>query len=262
MATLLIPYGLVDGRIVHIDDVPRGKACGARCASCDSELVAKKGGERIHHFAHYHANGHGCEGWLHKTAKRILYERITRSMRWRSSVPIAWSCQVKESPSDTRPTFVHEIDLLGKGILNNARLEQYLPTWNIRPDITLMAGDTPKGLIEVVDTHRPEPPVLASGLPVIEVHVSEGADLEKLAKGRIPLAVVHNYPCPEPKKCRPTRLRPNKPLRNLSRLRPCSECGAVVVQGENAAYRAKWRDNALRDEAWYCRPCYSRLPPM
>lgn len=257
MTTLKIPYGLdSEGLIVHVDDVPRGIACGARCASCDSKLVAKKGDEVIHHFAHYQANCHGCEGWLHKTAKRILYERITRSIARRSFFPIAWSCRGKE------PAVVHEVDLLNKGILNNASLEQYLPTWNIRPDITLKAGTTPKGLIEVVDTHRPEPPVLASGLPVLEVHVSDGSDLEILAKGRVPVAVMHNYPCPDPKKCRPTRLRPNKPLKDLTRLRPCSECGAIVVQGVNAAYRAKWRDNALHDERWYCRPCYSQLPPM
>ena len=245
MTTLLIPYGLVDGRIVHVDDVQRGKACGARCAGCDSELVAKKGEERIHHFAHYQANGHECEGWLHKTAKRILYERITQSIARRSSFPIKWSC------SDEEPAFVHEVDLLGKGVLNNASLEQYLPTWNIRPDITLMAGDTPKGLIEVVDSHRPESPVLASGLPVLEVHVFEGPALEVLAKGTIPVAVMHNYPCPEPS----TRLRADTPLTRLSRLRPCSECGEIVVQGENAVY-TNWAEQPSRNEAWYCRPCY------
>ena len=270
MTTLKIPYGLdSEGLIVHVDDVPRGKACGARCASCDSELVAKKGEVRTHYFAHYSGNRHGCEGWLHKTAKRILYERITRSINQRSPIPIKWSCP------DEEPQLVHEVDLLGKGILNNARLEQYLPTWNIKPDITLMAEDTPKGLIEVVDTHRPEPPVLASGLPVCEVHVSEGADLEVLAKDIIPVAVMHNYPCPDPvcpicyrrrsKGCNYYKKRHMPTTHDYCDTcktwgdrkhfhHNCSKCGVVVRMGGNAVYRAKWRDNAWHDESWVLSP--------
>ena len=280
MTTLLIPYGLDSGdRIVHVDDVPRGKACGARCAGCDSELVANKGPIRRHYFSHYQANSHGCEGWLHKTAKRILHQRITRSIARRSPFPIKWSC------SDKEPAFVHEVDLLGKGILNNASLEQHLPTWNIRPDITLMAGDTPKGLIEVVDTHRPQPPVLESGLPVLEVHVSEGANLDVLAKGTIPVAVMHNYPCPEPKRskyCRRCLLnrkmqvtlkgglcymcdRP-RPRRRSVR---CMKCGETLVEGR-MAYRHRasqgWQLRNLHDFAfrldWRCRTCHENVTAL
>ncbi len=258
MTTLHIPYGLVDDRIVHVDDVPRGKACGARCAACGSDLVARKGEERIHHFAHYQANGHECEGWLHKTAKRILYERVIRSMRWKSGFPIKWSC------SDKEPAFVHEVDLLGKGILNNASLERYLPTWNIRPDITLMAGATPKGLIEVVVTNRPKPPVLASGLPVLEVHVSAGADLEVLDKGRIPVAVMHNYPCPDPK--RPTHRRPPPPRRRVH----CTKCGETLRDGRMAyvywASKGRWHLRHLHDFAflsdWRCRTCHENVTAL
>ena len=279
MTTLLIPYGLdADGRIVHVDDVPRGKACGARCASCESELVAKKGDQKIHHFAHYQATGHGCEGCLHKTAKRILSQRIGDAIGMKgAAVPIKWSCVGEEPPDD------HEVDLLGKGILNNIRVEQHLPTWNIRPDITLMADDTPKGLIEVVDTHSPEPPVIASGLPVLEVHVSEPADLKVLAESAIPVAVMHNYPCPDPK-CKICYRRRSEGCNYYKKRHipithdycdicktwgdrkhfhhNCSKCGVVVRMGGNAVYAAKWRDNAWRDQSWYCRPCYSQLLPV
>lgn len=272
MTTLLIPYGLdSDDRIVHVDAVPRGKACGARCASCDSELVAKKGDVRIHHFAHQQANGHGCEGWLHSTAKRILSQRIADAMAGGAPVPIKWSCPREEL------AFVHEVDLLGKGILNSIRVEQYLSIWNIRPDITLMAGDTPKGLIEVVDTHSPEPPVVDAGLPVLEVHVSEPADLKVLVESAIPVAVMHNYPCPDPicdtcnrrkssgclhcEVCR-RHVTPQHHYCGVCKTcadrkhshRNCSECGVVVRQGE-WIYRATWRGAGWTDEVWYCRPC-------
>ena len=116
MTTLHIPYGLVDDRIVHVDDVPRGKACGARCASCDSDLVARKGEVRIHHFAHHQANGHGV--------RRLGYTRqqsgfstsvVTRSMRQKSSLPhqmVLWRHDGGGVPTCAG---VHEVDLAKQG---------------------------------------------------------------------------------------------------------------------------------------------------
>ena len=312
MTTLKIPYGLdSSGRIVHVDDVPRGKACGARCASCGSELVAKKGdsGKVIHHFAHYQSNGHSCEGWLHSTAKAILAQRITDSMAGKAPFPIKWACPREELKC------VHEADLLGKGfignipveqhrsayqmglpglggghevdlekaILNNIRVEKLLSTWNIRPDITLMAGDTPMGLIEVVDTHPPEPPVIDAGLPVLEVHVSEPAHLNVLAESATPVAVMHNYPCPDPI-CDLCGRRKSSGCLHCGVCRRhvtpehhhcgvvckactdrkhyhanCSNCGVIVAQGEYV-YTAKWRGTHWEEEVWLCRPC-SHKPP-
>ena len=242
MATFRIPYGLdSDDRIVHVDDVPRGKACGARCASCDSELVAKKGDVRMHHFAHQKDNGYACEGQLHSTAKRILSQRFTDAIADGAPVPIKWPCQ------DEAPRGSHEVNLLRKGILNSIRVEQQLSRWNIRPDITLMAGGTPRGLIEVVDTHPPEPSVISTGLPVLEVHVSEPADLAVLVEGTIPVAVMHNYPCPDP-------ICDICDRRNSSGCRYCEVCGKHATPKH--AYCGKCKscaDDAHRHR--YCSQC-------
>ncbi|GFE79237.1 hypothetical protein GCM10011487_12370 [Steroidobacter agaridevorans] len=60
--------------LVHIDSVPRGKACGCRCVSCAEPLIARKGDIRVHHFAHAQQNQ--CTGaletLLHLLAKEIL----------------------------------------------------------------------------------------------------------------------------------------------------------------------------------------------
>ena len=66
-----------NGKLVHVDCVPRGLACKCLCPHCKSELVAKNGGNRkVHHFAH--VNGSDCvgaiESALHKMAKDILQE--------------------------------------------------------------------------------------------------------------------------------------------------------------------------------------------
>ena len=245
MTTLLIPYGLDDDdRIVHVDTVPRGKACGARCAGCAAALVARKGDKNIHHFAHLSTNGHGCEGWLHKTAKRILSQRITDAIAGGSTIPICWTCPISD----------HKVDLLGKRILNGIRVEQHLPTWNIKPDITLMAGDTAKGLIEVVDTHPPEQAVIDAGLPVLEVHVSKPADLDILAEGIIPVEVIHNYPCPD--SCEKDRVPSGVSMSGWDR---CCECGEEIRGVCATAYITTVRGEE-RESGWYCNACFFPHP--
>lgn len=64
-----------DGKLVHVDSVPNGNACGCVCIKCNSPLCAKNGGDkRTHHFAHL--NGTVCEDafetTLHKMAKDVL----------------------------------------------------------------------------------------------------------------------------------------------------------------------------------------------
>lgn len=66
-----------NNKLVHIDSVPKGKACGCVCPCCKSKLEAKNGGNvRVHHFAH--AKGSECTGAiesaLHIMAKEILQE--------------------------------------------------------------------------------------------------------------------------------------------------------------------------------------------
>lgn len=42
-----------EGRLVHVTDVPRGKACNCACPACDQPLIAKPGhGYRRPHFSH------------------------------------------------------------------------------------------------------------------------------------------------------------------------------------------------------------------
>ena len=196
MRAILMPYGINDaGQLAHVDDVPNGKACGLRCPSCTTPLQAKNGGRKVrHHLAHLAGNP-SCEGWMHATAKLLLYKRIADAMAADNPLTIEWSCG--------RWPFIacrvlHKADLLGKRILDRVCLEQQLPAWNIRPDIVLLYGEEPKVLIEVVDTHRPETTVIASNLPVLEIHITEPSDLEALAEGPVPIEVIHNYPCPDP----------------------------------------------------------------
>lgn len=44
-----------DGQLVMIEDVESGLACGCVCPACGTQLVARKGQIRLHHFAHHSA---------------------------------------------------------------------------------------------------------------------------------------------------------------------------------------------------------------
>lgn len=70
-----IGYGLKDGVLTYIEDVPRGLACGCVCARCGRVLIAKKGKVRQHHFAHHESvDCHGAvESVLHRLAKELIH---------------------------------------------------------------------------------------------------------------------------------------------------------------------------------------------
>lgn len=67
-------FGLRDDALHHINEVHSGLACDCLCPSCNSPLIAKKGGVNIHHFAHYNSEncGMGFESAIHYLAKATV----------------------------------------------------------------------------------------------------------------------------------------------------------------------------------------------
>jgi hypothetical protein len=74
-----VPWGIrkEDGRLVGVDQVEQGLACGCICPGCKAALVAAKGEVLSHHFRHYAETPH-CDGApetaLHLLAKQIVVE--------------------------------------------------------------------------------------------------------------------------------------------------------------------------------------------
>jgi hypothetical protein len=70
-----LPYGeSADGRLLHISAVPSGLACACKCPACGTSLVARKGQQLEHHFAHRSsaACAKALESALHKLAKQVI----------------------------------------------------------------------------------------------------------------------------------------------------------------------------------------------
>lgn len=63
-----------DGRILHVSEVDRGRACQCVCAACNSAVVAKKGTRNAWHFAHdFSAScATAAETALHRAIKQVI----------------------------------------------------------------------------------------------------------------------------------------------------------------------------------------------
>ena len=73
--TLKPPFGLRDGELVHVTEVPNGLSCDCLCPACRAPLIARNGGTmKVPHFAHHNIDDCGCsiETALHIMAKEII----------------------------------------------------------------------------------------------------------------------------------------------------------------------------------------------
>ncbi len=79
MTDIKQPYGLKDGKIVSIEQVESGLRCNCFCPACNGRLIARKGLEKQHHFAHYNSEdcGKGIETIIHKLSKEIISKSKT-----------------------------------------------------------------------------------------------------------------------------------------------------------------------------------------
>jgi len=158
-----IPFGLIDGRLVHVGDVERGLQCGCICPGCEAPLIARQGDKNIHHFAH--ASGASCEGAyetsLHRAAKQVLEEEMHIVLP-----AVTVNLKNNRGPIEFAPEVDRKIDSI--------ELEKKLGT--TIPDVTAIIGRN-KLAIEVKVTHGIDDEKLSriehEGVPTIEINLSD-----------------------------------------------------------------------------------------
>ena len=258
-AELLIPYALLNGEVVHVDDVPTGIRCGAECPVCKERLIAKNALEsrevtrkrgrksRQHYFSHAaDSTSTGCgEGWLHIMAKRFLAERIERGVGvfqafWQIMVsspcelPSFFRCVNGDEPNHTR-NLIEGVDSI--------EVEREVTGAEIRPDIFLR-GKQPK-LVEIVVTQYPKAPVFdyarSKGIPLVVIPVRSGEDLEAIRSGEVIPADVFDY---SPSGCR-ERINP-------SAFSPLPDWRQMAVRAPRRSLGAKRRQTAVRKALCGC----------
>lgn len=201
-----IPYGLKNGKLVHISEVESGAACQCICPTCNAPLVARKGSIKIHHFAHL--NSPECE-WagettLHLLTKEILSQQKTifipgygiefLSFFTRSGRSVYFRRVYRASGKDEK------IEVKIDEVALETRLGR------IAPDIVIFSAGEPL-LLEIYVTHRVGREKLRiieqNGWPAIEVdlhrlrHFPDRQELAKILTNPVRMMNWLNNPMPE-----------------------------------------------------------------
>ncbi len=159
MTNIKQPYGLKNGEIVSIEQVESGLNCDCFCPACNGRLIARKGVEKQHHFAHYKSEdcGKGIETILHKLSKEIISKSKTFT-----------TPALKFSDSDI--TIFEETEIQ----IDNVKLEHRLG--DIIPDI-IIESKGKELLVEITVTHElcfPKTRTIAEkGFATIEIFAQE-----------------------------------------------------------------------------------------
>ncbi len=163
-----IGYGILDGKLVFVADVPRGLACRCVCARCSRPLVAKKGAKRRHHFAHYEVTN--CLG-SSETVLHLLSKELIAELKVFAVPPYDYSKQrrTKEGKS------IQLKERIAKGgyvSIDSVRIESIEA--GFVPDIIICSGS--KSLIvEIAVTHKVSRAKLRKirrrDLPAIEIRL-------------------------------------------------------------------------------------------
>lgn len=168
-----IPFGLKNGRLVHVSGVESGLACDCVCPSCNRKLQANKGKVVSHYFSHDpSAELRACESAfetsIHLMAKQILSEE---------GYSILPSLTISDSMTDDNLNPYTEklsIEPEERKVFDKVELEKRLD--DIQPDIIAYIDGQPL-LIEIAVTSFVKPKkkkiIRDLGLPAIEIDLSK-----------------------------------------------------------------------------------------
>jgi Competence protein CoiA-like family len=162
-----IAYGLAQGVLKHVEEVPRGKACGCTCVRCGDALVARRGKQRVPHFSHLHESDcdGGVETILHRLAKELLAEM-------RSIVLPKYVFSRKQYVGIEEVSYEAEVRPEKLVSYDDTEVERSFA--DIIPDIVIKSGEH-KLIVEVAVSHRVDEGKLARvatlGFPAVEIRL-------------------------------------------------------------------------------------------
>ena len=134
------------GVMKHVNEVPRGSACGCKCPGCVAPLIARQGDVNTHTFAHVpgtECRGGGVESALHRAGKQLLM--TSRQM-------VVPSFSVVARAADGRRNFHEAARTLEARHVTFDSVEEELRMDAIRPDIVAQVNGCPLA-IEIAVFH-------------------------------------------------------------------------------------------------------------
>jgi hypothetical protein len=183
-----------EGKIIHVDNAVSG--VDYFCPECKGIFIFKNGSIRQHHFAHNHSSTNcSGEGYLHKTFKKILVEKIREHIDKNMPLDINWKCNVCNN--------FHNYNLVNE--IYDVKDEYVME--RCRPDIVLIDKNRNIPIIiEVIVTHEPENNVIEyckeHNAVLVKIKLDTLKDLENIVqKIKCPTNVlIFNEP-PQGKPC-------------------------------------------------------------
>lgn len=159
---LKLPFGLKDGKLLHVSEVERGLQCNCICPSCSHPLIARKGEKVIHHFAHYKSNSceNAVETSLHLAAKEILEsEKMIRLPAVKANIDHISSWIIQQG-----------CDIYFDKVVLESKLD------TIVPDVLIYFKEKPL-IIEITVTHGIDPTKLNKikqlGISTLEISLKD-----------------------------------------------------------------------------------------
>lgn len=220
-------------KMVYIEKVRRGRACGCRCPFCEEPLDAKIGyGGHTPHFAHQ--NDKKCKK-AYMTALHMLAEQI-----------------IEEEKAVMFPTY-KEIE--GKKMtFKDVEVERRKERKDLQPDIVGVSEDGLRWAIEIRNTHEIKPlkliKIKESNISCLEIDV-RGQSLENLREFLIESSGFRNWV--------------NNPnydeiIANNRRKNRIESLKQTSVNGNSFLNSSIFKDLPF-DDKWAIEECYKRLSP-
>lgn len=187
----LLTYALnSEGKLVHVDDVPKGKNCGCICPACKEKLQAKKGPQKAHHFAHQ--PGVDCPNALETTLHLLAKDKIQKAFYEKDvfDIKFLYHSYCKELKSCK---FIRYDDC-ETNELKTFNLKEYYDTCEQeipydeiqrRSDLKIWSKANPKMppiYIEIFVTHPSDTEKLHSGNRIIEIKIDDETDINNVIK--------------------------------------------------------------------------------
>ncbi len=236
-------YALRNNEVVYIEDVERGLNCNCICPVCGKELIAKKGDEREHHFAH--RNNSNCK-YAYQTSLHLAAKEVLKQEKRIMLPPVILSFPGSCTSFKISDSIMLDID--------NVELEKHFGS--IIPDVVISKGNK-KLFVEIYVTHKVEGDKIAkirdAGISTIEVdlskidHAVSKAELANIfIKRDVKKKWVYNRKCEEYRE---------KIFENADKRRIISRGLAYHVDWCPIQAR-KWHGKAYAnviDDCWYCK---------
>ncbi len=138
-----ITYATKDGKLVFIDNVGNGLACGCKCTKCGESLVTKnKGKIKEHHFAHAIDSDCNGESLKHYMAKKEIEEWEALNLPALPPRPRTFGFSYQDYPRYQMVTF------------EKVELEKRIGDSKYFADVICTTSNGKQLVIEIVVTHK------------------------------------------------------------------------------------------------------------